>query len=110
MRIKWTVPLYLFICLWALLPAPVTAGDITTVIEGFMTMQFPEARSRFWVINEAQWQADNEVVIDLNTVVFVRAGTDPSEQRFLLLIVAGKLAAAQHIPLGQAADCQPERT
>jgi hypothetical protein len=33
----------------------------------------------------------------------------PTEDRFLLLIVRGKLAAAQNIPLDASVDCQPEQ-
>src|SRR5579883_697912 len=99
MRMKWVFPLCLVASLWALTPVQGHADDLTNVIEGFMAKQFPEARSHFWVVNGTQWQAENEVVVDLNTVVLGRSGPSPTENRFLLLIVGGKLAAAQNIPL-----------
>jgi hypothetical protein len=88
--------------------APASTGDLSGVIENFMAKQFPRAQSHFWVVNGAQWQAENEMVVDLNTVVTNRASLAPTESRFLLLIVEGKLAAAQNIPLDSGVDCQPE--
>jgi hypothetical protein len=96
--------------LWVLTPAQGSMGDISNVIEGFMAKQFPEARSHFWVVNGTQWQSENEMVVDINTVVMGRLSSAPTENRFLLLIVGGKLAAAQNIPLDAGADCQPEST
>ncbi|MER3423078.1 MAG: hypothetical protein C4293_07465 [Nitrospiraceae bacterium] len=89
-------------------PAHASTGDLSTVIERFMEKQFPEAKSHFWVVNGTQWQTDNEVVVDINTVVTNKAGQEPTENRFLLLIVGDKLAAAQNIPLDANTDCQPE--
>ncbi|MGH7206148.1 MAG: hypothetical protein ACREI2_08065 [Nitrospiraceae bacterium] len=88
--------------------APASTGDLSGVIEGFMAKQFPRAESYFWVVNETQWQTDNEVVVDLNTTVLERASRSATENRFLLLIVEGKLAAAQSIPLDSSVDCEPE--
>jgi len=98
------------LCLGLLLSvsAPASTGDLSGVIESFMAKQFPRAQSHFWVVNRTQWQAENEVVVDLNTVVTNRASLAPTESRFLLLIVEGKLAAAQNIPLDSGVDCQPE--
>ncbi|TAJ24823.1 MAG: hypothetical protein EPO64_09025 [Nitrospirae bacterium] len=110
MRMKWVSPLCLLVSLWVWMPQQGQADDLTNVIEGFMAKQFPEARNHFWVVNATQWQTDNEVVVDLNTVVLAKSGAPPTENRFLLLIIGGKLAAAQNIPLGSAADCQPEQT
>lgn len=93
-----------------LMSIPVQAGslDVSAVIESFMARQFPGSHSHFWVVNDTQWQAENELVVDLNTIVTGRAGASPSENRFLLLIVSGKLAGAQNIPLDAATDCRPE--
>jgi len=95
--------------LWASATAQASVPDLSHVIEGFMAKQFPEARSHFWVVNGTEWQAENEMVVDLNTVVVPRASQTPTESRFLLLIVEGKLAAAQSIPLDNGADCQQEQ-
>jgi hypothetical protein len=61
-------------------------------------------------VNGTQWQAENELVVDLNTTVVGRSDSSPAENRFLLLIVSGKLAGAQNIPLDGEVDCQPEQT
>jgi len=108
MRIRWAVLGILLLSLWAVMPAAAGTGDLSSIIESFVTKQFPEAHSHFWVVNATQWQDDDEVVIDLNTIVTAR-GQAQTENRFLLLIVAGRLEAAQNIPLDAAVDCQPEQ-
>lgn len=108
MHIRWTVGLCLLMSLWGAVPAGGGTGDISSVIEGFMEKQFPGAQSHFWVVNGTQWQTEHELVVDLNTVVTRRTSPSPVENRFLLLIVKGTLAAAQNIPLDAKPDCQPE--
>jgi len=105
---RWILLCSLAVSLATSVPAFASSVDVSTVIEGFMARQFPESKSHFWVVNGTQWQAENELVIDLNTIVVGRTEAPPSENRFLLLIVAGKLAGAQNIPLDAGADCQPE--
>jgi len=73
-----------------------------------MVKQFPTAQRYFWVVNNARREAENEMVVDVNTVVMNRASQEPIENRFLLLVVEGKLAAAQNIPLDSSVDCEPE--
>ncbi|MEW6543708.1 MAG: hypothetical protein AB1411_08855 [Nitrospirota bacterium] len=85
-----------------------TTTDLSRAIDGFVAKQFPRASSHVWVVNGAQWQAENEVVVDLNTVVTERPGQVPTEGRFLLLIVKGKVAASQRLPLNAQTDCQGE--
>ena len=85
-------------------------GDLSTAIEVFMSHQFPDAHRYFWVVNATQWQTEREVVIDVNTVVTPRPGQEPTEKRFLLLVVEGELKGAQNIPLDSLVDCTPERT
>ncbi|MBM4123233.1 MAG: hypothetical protein FJ249_11665 [Nitrospira sp.] len=109
MRMIWVFFLCLVATLWVSTPAQGNTNDISHVIEGFMAKQFPEAQSHFWVVNGTQWQAENEVVVDLNTVVMGRTSLIPTENRFLLLIVEGMLAATQNIPLDTSKDCQPEQ-
>lgn len=109
MRIRWALLGILLLSLWAVMPSVASTGDLSSIIESFVTKQFPEAQSHFWVVNGTQWQDEDEVVIDLNTVVTGRAGQAQTENRFLLLIVAGRLEAAQNIPLGAGVDCQPEQ-
>ncbi|MGH7230040.1 MAG: hypothetical protein ACREJU_01605 [Nitrospiraceae bacterium] len=104
----------LLICLsatlWQSVPAGASRGGISTIIESFMAKQFPEAKSHFWVVNGTQWQTEDEIVVDLNTVVMVKADQAPTESRYLLLIVGDRLAAAQNIPMDAHTDCNPERT
>lgn len=90
-------------------PAHSSTGDLSTVIEHFMQKQFPGAKSHLWVVNGTQWQTDDEVIVDINTVVMNKSGQEPTENRFLLLIVGDRLAAAQNIPLDADRDCQPEQ-
>jgi hypothetical protein len=91
-------------------PAGASRGDISTIIEGFMAKQFPEAKSRFWVVNGTQWQTEEEIVVDVNTVVVIKADQAPTENRYLLLIIGDRLAATQNIPMDAKTDCSPDRT
>ncbi|GMV50338.1 hypothetical protein FBQ96_13375 [Nitrospirales bacterium NOB] len=88
-------------------PAGASTGDIGTIIENFVTKQFPDAASHFWVVNETQWDGD-EMIVDVNAIVVPPQQPEPVANRFLLLIVAGKLEAAQSIPLDAVAECQRE--
>ncbi len=103
--------LALIACL-ATAPLPTQAmtdmGDIGTIIESFVTKQFPDAASHFWVVNETQWDGD-EMIVDLNAIVTDHRQTPSTESRFLLLIVEGRLRGIQHIPLDAAAECQKEQ-
>ena len=96
-------------CLALCLPGFVSAstGDIGSIIEGFVTQHFPDASSHFWVVNGTQWDGD-EMIVDVNTVVVQRQ--QPIANRFLLLIVSGKIEAAQNIPLEAEPDCRQEET
>lgn len=89
-------------------PGQAKSHNLSDIIESFVLTQFPDATSHFWVVNGTQWQEENELVVDLNTIVLKAAGQVPTENRYLLLIVSGKLAGAQHIPLDAAPECQPE--
>lgn len=109
MRTRWALLGILLLSLWVVMPSGASTGDLSSIIESFVVKQFPEAQSHFWVVNGTQWQDEDEVVIDLNTVVTGRAGQAQTENRFLLLIVAGRLEAAQNIPLGAGVDCQPDQ-
>jgi hypothetical protein len=105
----WIAIFWLTATLLISVAAPADTGDLSGVIEGFMAKQYPGARSHFWVVNGTQWQAENEVVVDVNAVVQDWADRPPTENRYLLLIVEGRLAAAQNIPVDAATDCQPEQ-
>jgi len=105
----WLTLLSITATLLIAVSAPASTGDLSGIIEGFMAKQFPDARSHFWVVNGTQWQAENEIVVDVNTVVQDRADRPPTENRYLLLIVEGEVAAAQNIPVDATTDCQPEQ-
>ncbi|HMZ56254.1 MAG: hypothetical protein JSR64_20585 [Nitrospira sp.] len=83
-------------------------GDIGTVIESFVTRQFPDAASHFWIVNDTQWDGD-EIIVDMNAIVTEQRQTPPTESRFLLLIVEGQIKGIQSIPLDTAAECQKEQ-
>ncbi len=107
MRHKWTMLCFAALTLWLATPAEPSTGDLGSIIERFVTSRFPDATSHFWVVNSTQWD-DDEIVVDVNTVVQERFKQHPTESRFLLLIVEGKVAGAQNIPLDSPSDCQPE--
>jgi hypothetical protein len=100
-----------FLAILIMIPLPSQAktdvSDIGTIIEGFVTKQFPDAASHFWVVNDTQWDGD-EMIVDMNAIVTDRRQTPPTESRFLLLIVEGRLQGIQNIPLDAAAECQKE--
>lgn len=88
--------------------AMASTGDIGTIIESFVTKQFPDAASHFWIVNETQWDGD-EMIVDVNAIVTDRVQAEPTASRFLLLIVAGTLKGSQSIPLDAATECQKEQ-
>ncbi|MBI4002229.1 MAG: hypothetical protein HY348_10640 [Nitrospira defluvii] len=102
--------LILLSCLVYLFPFPAMAstGDIGTIIESFVTKQFPDAASHFWVVNETQWDGD-EMIVDVAAVVMDHLQTEPTASRFLLLIVAGSLKGSQSIPLDAVTECKKEQ-
>jgi hypothetical protein len=107
MRYRWIL---LGVFLWGGIFAPpilASTGDIGTIVEKFVVRQFPGAASHYWIINETQWDGD-EMIVDLQTIVTERRDTEPTQSRFLLLIVAGELRGSQHLPLEPEADCRPE--
>lgn len=108
MRITKHVVPCLFLSLCLAIPALASSGDISRVIDRFVADQFPGAHSHLWIVNNTEQGSKDEVVIDLNTIVVTRQNEAPTENRFLLLIVAGKLAATQSVPLGAKLECQPD--
>lgn len=97
------------LCSWLVLPAlsQASTGDVSMIIEKFVDRQFPNATGHYWVINETQWEGD-EMVVDVYTIVKERRDTEPTLNRFLLLIVAGELKGSQMVPLEPGADCRGE--
>lgn len=97
--------------LQVMLVSPLLAGtpSISSVIEQFVQKQFPSVQSHFWVVNQTELGGNDEIVVDVNTVTQAMNTEDKTENRFLLLIVGGKLEATQEIPLGSQVNCQPEK-
>lgn len=99
------------LCLFLIVLTPgisaAATNDLGVIIETFVTRHFPDAMSHMWIVNSTQWDGD-EMVVDVNTYVVEKQRPDTIENRYLLLIVEGKLAAAQRIPLEGEPDCQPE--
>lgn len=89
--------------------AHASTSELGTIIEGFVTRHFPDATSHLWIVNDTQWDGD-EMVVDLYTYVVEKQQSAALENRYLLLIVAGRLTAVQRIPVGSGADCQREET
>ena len=107
MRYRWML---LGLLLWAGSFTPTilaSTGDIGTIVEKFVVRQFPDAASHYWVINETQWDGD-EMILDVQTVVKERPDTEPTLNRFILLIVEGELKGSQNVPLEPEADCRTE--
>ena len=107
MRHRWILLSLLLLSLAVPGLTSASTGDLGTIIEGFITRHFPDATSHLWVVNSTQWDGD-EMVVDVRTVVVEKQQPAAVENRYLLLIVKGELAAAQRIPLEDGADCQPE--
>ena len=89
--------------------AHASTSELGTIIESFVTRHFPDATSHLWVVNDTQWDGD-EMVVDVYTYVVEKQLPAALENRYLLLIVAGKLTAVQRIPVENGADCKPEET
>ncbi len=101
-------PTFSFLLLTALLATPIQAAPPSTplAIDQFVAKIFPEAIHYHWVVNNAQTETTHEMVVDINTFVTENGSDDkPIESRFLLLVMNGKVMAAQKIPLGSVVDC-----
>jgi hypothetical protein len=56
------------------------------------------------------WQkTQRELILDINTVLRDRIGEERGKGRFLLLLVDGKLFAAQRIPLDAEVECGKDK-
>ena len=105
----WLLSTLLFFTLAAPGWAHASTSELGTIIEGFVTRHFPDATSHMWVVNDTQWDGD-EMVVDLYTYVVEKQQSAALENRYLLLIVAGRLTAVQRIAVGNGPGCQPEET
>lgn len=80
--------------------------SISMAIDRFVSNLYPKGSHYFWVINNTTTESAEEMIVDLNTSVRNLPEEEPTESRFLLLVVGGELLAAQKIPLNANVDCQ----
>ena len=82
--------------------------EVSTVIDKFVSQVYPKGSRYFWVINDTTSDLSNEIIVDINTSLQGTSEDDAKPNRFLLLLVKGKLIGAQHIPLGAKVDCHSD--
>jgi hypothetical protein len=82
--------------------------SIAITIDRFVSNLYPAGSHYFWVINDTSTESQEEMIIDINTSVRNLPEDTPMESRFLLLVKAGELLAAQKIPLNANVDCDGE--
>jgi len=92
--------------------SPITSeaskNEVSTTIDGFVSQLYPKGSHYFWVINDVTNESSQEMIIDVLTIRQFTTDGQTEENRFLLLIIQGKLFAAQKIPLGAEVDCGNE--
>jgi len=105
-------PFSLLAVLLALTLSPTTSEsaypDVFTAIDQFVSQIYPKGSRYFWVVNDTTSDLGNEIIVDINTSLQAVQEEDAQPNRFLLLLVKGKLMGAQHIPLGAKVDCHSE--
>ena len=82
--------------------------EVSMAIDKFVSQVYPKGSRYFWVINDTTSDVANEMIVDINTELQVTSEEDPQTNRFLLLLVKGKLIGAQQIPLGAKVDCHSD--
>jgi len=81
---------------------------VSSSIDEFVSQIYPKGSRYFWVVNDTTSDLSNELIVDINTYLQVMQEEDAQPNRFLLLLVKGKLMGAQKIPLGAKVDCHSE--
>ena len=81
---------------------------VSSVIDQFVSQVYPKGSRYFWVINDTTSDVSNEIIVDINTELQVNSEEDPQTNRFLLLLVKGKLVGALQISLDAKVDCHSE--
>ena len=104
------LPLTAFLLALALTPAVSESAypEVSLAIDQFVSQVYPKGSHYFWVINDTTSDLSNEIIVDINTELQVGAEEDPQTNRFLLLVVKGRLVGAQQIPLGSNVDCHSD--
>ena len=83
--------------------------QVSTEINEFVAKLYPKGSHYFWIINNAKAETQRELILDINTVLRDLIGEERGKGRFLLLLVDGKLFAAQRIPLEANVECAKEK-
>ena len=84
-------------------------SHVSTEVNEFVAKIYPKGSHYFWIINDAKSETQRELILDINTVLRDAIGEERGKGRFLLLLVDGKLFAAQRIPLGAKVECSKEK-
>ena len=84
-------------------------SHVSTEVNEFVEKIYPKGSHYFWIINDAKAENQRELILDINTVLRDRIGEERGKGRFLLLLVDGKLFAAQRIPLDAKVECAKEK-
>ena len=77
-------------------------------IDHFVANLFPQASHYHWVVNKTKRETQRETIVDINTFITKKDGATPTENRFLLLFLDGRILGAQNIPLNAIVDCDPD--
>ncbi len=83
-------------------------SEASVAIDQFVSQVYPKGSRYFWVINDTTSDLSDEIVVDINTELQVNAKENSHPNRFLLLLVNGKIIGAQQIPLGAKVDCHSD--
>ena len=82
--------------------------EVSLAIDQFVSQVYPKGSRYFWVINDTTSDLSNEIIVDINTELQVTDKENAHPNRFLLLLVNGKLIGSQQIPLGAKVDCHSD--
>ena len=108
MRMSWVSILVLALLLVGPSIGQASTPDFSIAIDEFVSQLLPRGTHYYWVINDAKAETQRELIVDINTTVRSHKGVKLTERRYLLLLIDGKLLAAQNIPLGAEVDCGNE--
>ena len=108
MNMKGAFILLSALLMWGPTTGLASSSHVSTEIDDFVSKIYPKGSHYFWIINDTKTETNHELIVDINTAIQDPAGEAQGEGRFLLLLVDGKLFAAQRIPLGATVDCKNE--
>ena len=83
-------------------------SEISVAIDQFVSRVYPKGSHYFWVINDTTTDLSNEIIIDIKTELHVNREENTYPNRFLLLLVKGKIMGSQQIPLNAKVDCHSD--